>query len=114
MPAPGQSYDPGVSDFSTRPATLEDASALNDLLAAAETVDQTGEHYSVEDVVEELENPMIDLERDWLVVERDGQVVGHCGLLPRAPADGTGQGLRRRRRAPRRTAGPGSARTSSR
>ena len=82
------SYDPGVSDFSTRPVTLDDAGALNDLLAAAETVDHTEEHYSVEDVVEELENPMIDLERDWLVVERDGQVVGHSGLLPRAPADG--------------------------
>ena len=82
------SYDPGVSDFSTRPATLQDASAINDLLAAAETVDQTEEHYSVEDVLEELENPMIDLERDWLVVERDGRIVGHSGLLPRAPADG--------------------------
>ena len=86
--APAGPYDPGVSDFSTRPATLDDASALNDLLAAAETVDHTGEHYSVEDVVEELENPMIELERDWLVVERNGQVVGHSGLLPRAPADG--------------------------
>ena len=85
---PCRSYDPCVSDFSTRPVTLDDASALNDLLAAAEAVDHTEEHHSVEDVVEELENPMIDLDRDWLVVERDGQVVGHSGLLPRAPADG--------------------------
>jgi len=86
--APCQAYDPGVRDFSTRPATLADASALNDLLAAAEAVDQTGEHHSVEDVVEELENPMIVLEHDWVVVEHDRQVVGHCWLLPREPADG--------------------------
>ena len=85
---PCQAYDPGVRDFSTRPATLGDASALTDLLAAAEDVDQTGEHHSLEDVVEELENPMIVLEHDWLVAEQDGQLVGHCWLLPREPADG--------------------------
>jgi len=86
--APYWTYDPGVSDFSTRPVTRDDAGALNDLLAAAETVDHTEEHYSVEDVAEELENPMLDLERDWLVVEREGRIVGHCGVVPRAPADG--------------------------
>ena len=59
--APCRAYDPGVSDFSTRPMTLDDASAVNDLLAAAEAVDRTGEHYYVDDVLEELDNPMIDL-----------------------------------------------------
>ena len=39
-------------------------------------MDRTEEHYTVEDVVEELDNPMIEPARDWLVVERDGQVVG--------------------------------------
>ncbi len=77
-----------MSDFSTRPATRDDASAITDLLAAAETVDHTEEHLSVEDVLEELENPMIDLDRDWVVVERGGQAVGFGGLLPRAPSDG--------------------------
>ncbi len=77
-----------MRDFSTRPVTLADASALNDLLAAAEAVDQTGEHHLLEDVVEELENPMIVLEHDWLVAERDGHLVGHSWLLPREPADG--------------------------
>jgi mycothiol synthase len=77
-----------VRDFSTRPATRGDASAINDLLAAAEAVDQTGEHHSAEDVVEMLENPMIVLEHDWVVAQRDGQVVGHCWLLPREPAGG--------------------------
>ena len=83
-----RAYDPGVRDFSTRPATLDDASALNDLLAAAEALDRTGEHHSVEDVLEELENPMIVLEHDWLVAERGGRIVGQSWLLPREPADG--------------------------
>jgi mycothiol synthase len=86
---PPRTYDPGVTDFSTRPVTPDDAIAINDLIAAAESVDRTGEHFTVEDVVEELENPMIDLARDWLVVERDGRVVGHSSLMPRAPADGS-------------------------
>ncbi|MET1060586.1 MAG: GNAT family N-acetyltransferase [Nocardioides sp.] len=77
-----------MSDFSTRPMTRDDARAVNDLLAAAESVDHTEEHYSVEDVVEEIENPMIDLAHDWLLVERNGQVVGQTRLMPRAPDDG--------------------------
>lgn len=77
-----------MSDFHVRPMTRDDAAGVNDLLAAAEAVDHTEEHYLVEDVVEELENPMIDLERDWLLVERVGQIVGQTRLMPRAPADG--------------------------
>jgi mycothiol synthase len=77
-----------VPDFDLRSVTRDDAGPLTDLLAAAEAVDRTGEHYSVEDVLEELENPMIDLARDWLVVEREGQVVGHTRLMPRAPDAG--------------------------
>ena len=76
-----------MNDFRTRPPTLDDAVAISDLLAAAESVDHTDEHYTVEDVVEELENPMVELDRDWLVVERDGQLVGQIRLLPRSPAD---------------------------
>lgn len=67
----------------------EDAAAVNALLAAAEAVDGTGEHYNVEDVLEDLDNPMIDPARDWILVERDGVIVAHSRLLPRAPADGS-------------------------
>ena len=77
-----------VNDFRTRPMTREDAAAVNDLMAAAEAVDHTEEHYNVDDVVEEFENPMIDPARDWLLVEHQGRVVGHSRLQPRAPADG--------------------------
>ena len=77
-----------VSDFTTRPMTREDAAAVNELLAASEAVDRTDEHYNLDDVLEEFDNPMIDPSKDWLLVEVDGQVVGHSRLLPRAPVDG--------------------------
>lgn len=78
-----------MNQFHTRPVTPADASAVNDLLAAAEAVDHTDEHYDVEDVLEELANPMIDLGRDWVVVEHCGRVVAHARLLPRAPDEGS-------------------------
>lgn len=77
-----------VSDFVTRPMTRDDAQAVNDLLAAAEAVDRTDEHYNLDDVLEEFDNPMADPAKDWLLVEVDGQVVGHSRLQPRAPVDG--------------------------
>ena len=43
--------------------TLDDASALARLYAAAEEVDRTGEHFSVDDVREEMEAPNVDLAR---------------------------------------------------
>ncbi len=78
-----------MHDFTIRPVSHADAEAVSDLLAAAETVDRSGEHYNVADVREDLANPMIDLEQDWLVVERAGEVVGQSRLLPRAPVEGT-------------------------
>ena len=75
-----------MSDFSTRPMTREDAMAVNDLLAAAEAVDHTDEHYNVADVLEDFDNPMIEPAKDWLLVERDGIVIAHSRLLPRAPS----------------------------
>jgi mycothiol synthase len=77
-----------VSEFRTRAVTRDDAAAVNDLLAAAEAVDHTDEHYDVEDVLEELANPMVDLDRDWVVAERNGRVIAQARLLPRAPDDG--------------------------
>ncbi len=78
-----------MGELLIRPVTLADASALNELLAAAEVVDGTGEHYNLDDVLEDLANPMIDPARDWILVEQDGVVVAHSRLLPRAPADGS-------------------------
>lgn len=77
-----------MSDFATRPMTRDDAVAVNDLMAAAEAVDHTDEHYNVADMLEDFANPMIDPAKDWLLVELDGVVVAHSRLLPRAPSDG--------------------------
>jgi mycothiol synthase len=77
-----------VNELTFRPMTRDDAAAVADLMAAAEAVDQTGEHYELADVLEDLDNPMIDPAEDWLLVERDGEVVGYGQLTPRAPADG--------------------------
>ena len=77
-----------MRDVEIRPVTRDDAEAVTDLLAAAEAVDRTDEHYSVEDVVEELENPMIDLGKDWLLAVVDGEIVAQGRLMPRAPDNG--------------------------
>jgi mycothiol synthase len=69
--------------------TREDAPAVKDLFAAAEAVDRTDEHFNLDDVLEELANPMIDPSKDWWLVELDGQVVAHSRLQPRAPANGS-------------------------
>ena len=77
-----------MTDFRIRGLQPSDAAAVNDLLAAAEAVDRTGEHYNLDDLLEEIANPMIEPSRDWLVVEAGERVVAHARLTPRAPADG--------------------------
>ncbi len=68
--------------------TRDDAGAVNALLAAAEVVDRIEEHYTVEDVLEDLADPMTDPARDWLLAVVGGRVVGHVMLRARPPADG--------------------------
>ena len=77
-----------MDDLTIRPPTLADAAAIADHLRAVEEVDQTGEHYSADDVVELLENPMIDPRKDWVLAEVAGEIVASTLLMPRAPADG--------------------------
>ncbi len=77
-----------MGDFRIRPMTRGDAVAVNDLLAAAEAVDRTGEHYNLDDVLEDLDNPMVEPSRDWLLVELDGQVVAQSLLIAHAPSNG--------------------------
>ena len=48
--------------------TREDAVAVNELMAAAEVVDRTRDHFNVDDVLEDFANPMVDPSRDWLLV----------------------------------------------
>jgi mycothiol synthase len=77
-------------DVELRPLGNDDIPALARLLAAAEEVDRTGEHYSEADLAEEFANPDIDLGKD-IVGAFDGQeLVGYFSVYPRAQ-DGTHQ-----------------------
>jgi hypothetical protein len=79
-----------VSQPGLRPVTRADAAVVNDPLAAAEAVDQAGEHYDLDDVLENLENSMTDPSPDRVLAELDGEVVAHSGwwraLPPRGPS----------------------------
>jgi mycothiol synthase len=75
---------PADVDVELRPLGNEDIPALARLLAAAEEVDRTGEHYSEADLVEEFANPDIELGKD-IVGAFDGRdLVGYFSVYPRA------------------------------
>ena len=61
----------------TRPLTLDDAPAAAELLAAAESVDDTGEHEDADGLVEWWGGELVDLARDGRAVcTDDGRLVG--------------------------------------
>ncbi|WP_161606179.1 GNAT family N-acetyltransferase [Microlunatus speluncae] len=61
----------------------EDIPGWVELLDACAAADRTGEHYSAEDLVEDLESPGLDLARDTLAVLRDGRLAGYGSLAVR-------------------------------
>ncbi|WP_233498677.1 GNAT family N-acetyltransferase [Blastococcus sp. TF02A-26] len=66
-----------MSALTTRPLTLDDAPAAAELLAAAEPVDDTGEHEDAADLAEWWGGELVDLERDGRAVcTDDGRLVG--------------------------------------
>jgi mycothiol synthase len=72
-----------------RPMTRADIPAWVRLLAAAEAVDRTGEHYDEADLAEELGDAGLDLTRDTIgLVLPDGELAGY-GVVraPRAVRD---------------------------
>jgi mycothiol synthase len=63
--------------MSARPLTPGDLDAVADLQAAAEKVDDTGEHWGTEDLADFWLNELVDLTRDGVAVcTGDGDVVG--------------------------------------
>lgn len=73
-------------ELTWRALTPADAAGVARLLAAAEAVDDTGEHYDADDVAEELADSSLDLARDTLAaVAPDGELVAYGGL--RGPAE---------------------------
>jgi mycothiol synthase len=72
-----------TSTLTWRALATSDAAAVAALLAAAEEVDDTGEHYDESDVVEDMTDPALDLARDTLAaVAGDGAVLGYSVAFP--------------------------------
>jgi mycothiol synthase len=71
-------YRAGVENrtLTWRALTTEDARALTRAYAAVEAVDHTGEHYSEQDIRDELEDESVDLRRDTLAaLAPEGELV---------------------------------------
>ena len=73
-------------DIELRPLGTGDIPALARLLAAAEAVDRTGEHYNEDDLAEELANPELELGKDIVGAFDADALVGYFLVYPRADA----------------------------
>src|SRR5215217_7158794 len=62
------------------PMRLQDAAAWADVITDAEVVDRTGEHYDADDLLEELEDPQLDLDAATIAAW-DGDRLAGMGLL---------------------------------
>ncbi|TCC25564.1 GNAT family N-acetyltransferase [Kribbella speibonae] len=62
-------------DFSTRPATLDDAPAIHQLIAAAEQLWHGETERAPDQVAADLQRPLITLDLDTRVVEANGEIV---------------------------------------
>src|SRR4051812_15962765 len=72
-------------DLTWRPLTLDDVPALTRLYEVAEEVDRTGDHFSEEDLREELKGPTIDLARATVGAWAGDRLAGY-GLIGRRDA----------------------------
>lgn len=70
-------------EFSLHPLTRDDTEAWAALLADAERVDDTGEHYDADDLAEELADPTRDQQRDFMGAWSGGALVGYASVMPR-------------------------------
>jgi mycothiol synthase len=71
-----------------RALSHDDIPALARLLAAAEAVDRTSEHYNEADLVEEFANPDIEIGKDVVGAFDAAELVGYFSVYPRE-TDGT-------------------------
>ena len=66
-----------------RPIAMADIPAMAKVMAEAEAVDDTGEHYNEADLEEEFYNPDIDLEQDVVGAFDGDELVGYCSMMAR-------------------------------
>ncbi len=75
-------------DATLRPLTRADIPAWAGLLAAAEEVDRTAEHYSEADLEEEMDNPDTEVGKDFVGAFEGEDLVGYFSTYPRGTVDG--------------------------
>ncbi|MPQ98453.1 GNAT family N-acetyltransferase [Modestobacter sp. I12A-02628] len=97
--------------FTGRPLTADDAPAAAALLAAAEPLDDTGEHHSAADLLEFWVNELVHLADDGrAVLDADGTLVGYATTIaPPTFRDAYGVHLEGRVHPDRRRRGIGRA-----
>ena len=72
MPAEGSGPYGVPVELTWRPVTTDDVPAWAELVAAAEAVDRTGEHESVDDLAEQIADESLDLAGDsWAALDGD-------------------------------------------
>lgn len=76
-----------------RPLSVDDVPAWAQLLAAAEEIDDTGEHFSEDDLRDELADPDLDLARDSAAVLDGDQLVAYQITILRGDVAGVGPAL---------------------
>jgi mycothiol synthase len=77
-----------LTDITLRPLTHDDTAAWARLLAEAESVDVTGEHYNEADLREELDNPDLEMGKDVVgAFDGDGVMVGYFKVMPRGEGE---------------------------
>jgi len=70
-----------------RPMRETDVAAWHALLVAVESADETGEHFDIDDLVEELANPTLDLARHTIAAFAGPDMVAYAAILLRPAAD---------------------------
>ncbi|MER5479129.1 GNAT family N-acetyltransferase [Streptomyces sp. NPDC002734] len=74
--------------LTTRPIAPSDAAALSELLNAIEAVDVFGEYYSEEDAAEQINAPLLDLERGTVGLFDGDLMVGYSSAAHKPLAEG--------------------------
>ncbi|MDQ3616874.1 MAG: GNAT family N-acetyltransferase [Actinomycetota bacterium] len=65
----------------------DDIPAWNRLLADVEQVENSGEHYNEADLVEEMENPDVEVGKDLVGAFEGTEMIGYFGVLSRTASD---------------------------
>ena len=78
---------PVPPELTTRPVSTDDAQAVVDILAAIEQVEPADENWGVDDVLEQMQSPGVDLARHSIGVFDEDRLVAFGVLMYSPPTD---------------------------